>query len=70
MQSNLNEYADYIRHLRNHDWYFDWSDDFSVWVAGNSSYRNLVAKQRLLDPIWLLWNEYAPEDMRRYPNEM
>ena len=33
---------EYFNRLRNHDWYYDYSDDHSVWKRGNESRDRLL----------------------------
>ena len=53
--------------LRSHDWFFDFSDDHSVWTRGRNEKESLVAMAKKLvadgmDSIEVanLWNEFAP----------
>ena len=50
---------DLIDLLKKHDWYFDHSDDFSVWSRGNSERKHINELvrlvpdgQELLDASW------------------
>jgi len=52
---------------KEHDWYYQYSDDHRVWKAGSaaedrlkSKYRML--KQRLPDAATAIWNQYCPKD--------
>jgi len=62
MQSDLEQY---IQHLKNHDWWYDYTEDFSVWMGGRKSWELLTDRQELLDPDFKLWNQYAPDEMKR-----
>jgi len=33
---------DYDKRLRNHDWYFTWSDDYSVYSRGDRDRKELI----------------------------
>lgn len=52
----------YIHHLKYHDWWFEWSDDHRVWLAGKDSLSSLLEKAAKLDPDWKIWNEHAPKE--------
>lgn len=55
--------------LRFHDWFFDFSDDHSVWTRGRDEKASLVAMGKQLvnseemtsGQVANLWNEFAPE---------
>ena len=60
--------------LRSHDWFFDFSDDHSVWTRGRNEKESLVAMAKKLvadgmDSIEVanLWNEFAPSRFRAEP---
>jgi hypothetical protein len=59
------------RMLASHDWYYDYSDDHSVWCRGrdqraaiNAEQRRLIA-ERLADPTELvaLADKYRPKNI-------
>lgn len=33
---------EFYKRLENHDWYFEYSDDHSVWMKGNREYKDLT----------------------------
>jgi len=55
--------------LKSHDWFFDFSDDHSVWTRGHGEKTSLVATAKFLvsseemtsGQVANLWNEFAPE---------
>lgn len=53
--------AEYRAALAAHDWHFERSDDHGAWRAGRDSLQNIVRLQRLLDPGFRIWREYAPQ---------
>ncbi len=60
--------------LQSHDWFFDFSDDHSVWTRGRDERQSLVAMAKALvaqgmDSIEVanLWNEFAPSRFRAEP---
>lgn len=50
--------------LRGHDWYFEYSDDYKVWLLGRLAQEQLEFLRRELDPDYAIWNTIAPEDCR------
>lgn len=63
----LEEFVKYINKLALHDWFFDYSDDPSVWKRGNASHRQLVeeaAKHPVLAQALEAWEEYVLSDGR------
>lgn len=55
---------DYINHLKYHDWFFQYSDDHSVWTRGNRARQQLLREQKELDPDWSIWNQHAPDECK------
>ena len=51
----------YREALQNHDWYYDYSDDYTAWCRGRDELSALQAARRTLDPDYSIWNEYAPK---------
>lgn len=54
---------------KHHDWYYQYSDDYSVWSAGNRHYSVISEAFRALqkvDPDLAIdtWNSVAPKDMQ------
>jgi len=60
---------DYKSLLARHDWYYDYSDDHSVWTRGSNERNTLYKYQEALDPDYKIWNEYAPEMFQRKVQE-
>ena len=59
---------DFRNALKSHDWFFDFSDDHSVWTRGfnakkdlESTAQALVANGTSSAEVATLWNEFAPE---------
>lgn len=50
----------YINLLRSHDWFYDYSDDHSVWKRGREQRNKLEAMAMRLDPERSIWRQYAP----------
>ncbi len=59
----------YRKLLKSHDWYYDFSDDHSVWKRGSSERSTLSGLRRQLDPDSTIWNEYAPDMFKAKPPE-
>ena len=60
---------DYKSLLAGHDWYYDYSDDHSVWTRGSNERDKLYKYQDAIDSDYKIWNEYAPEMFRRQVSE-
>lgn len=56
---------DYKSLLARHDWYYDYSDDHSVWTRGSRERSTLYKYLDAIDPDYKIWNEYAPEMFQR-----
>lgn len=55
----------YIEALKNHDWFYEFSDDHSVYQRGREAFMQLLQAQKKLDPKYEIWNQYAPKEYRR-----
>lgn len=60
----MNTEQEYRKALAGHDWYYDYSDDHSVWAAGKSQRAALREMRNNIDPTGAIWNEYAPADYK------
>jgi len=53
--------VEYFEMLKNHDWYYDFADDHSVWEAGKLEHKRLerIALEKQLDYLrmWLQFNQ-------------
>lgn len=58
------EHEDYIKRLKSHDWYYDYSDDHSVWRRGQAAAGELRSMQKRVDPTGEIWNEHCPPDFK------
>ena len=58
---------DYINMLKSHDWFYDYSDDHSVWVRGKAQRGAILEARKILDPDYIIWNQHCPKDYVR-PN--
>lgn len=56
---------DYKAKLSNHDWFFEYSDDFRVYDKGWQERKAIERLQQILDPEYNIWNEFAPEHFNR-----
>lgn len=54
----------YIEKLKRMDWYFNMSDDYSMYASGRRRMDELKALREELDPDYTVWNEYAPADFK------
>ena len=61
----IKEEDTYLNLLRQHDWYYDYSDDDSVWNRGHDERKAMNQFQEKHDPDCKLWNKYAPQMWQR-----
>lgn len=61
------EMAEYRQLLTSHDWYYHYSDDHSVYKAGERENQRLVALRMKLDPSGTIWNQLCPSDFKLTP---
>ena len=54
----------YRQLLAQHDWYYPFSDDYSVWAKGKAHVEKIQGLQKHIDPDYQIWNSIAPEDCR------
>ena len=52
---------DYISKLKNHDWYYDMSDDHKVWKQGSDAHKEIMRLKKVLDPDGKIYNKYSPK---------
>lgn len=60
----MNTEQQYRQALGAHDWYYDYSDDHSVWAAGKAQRAALRDMRNNIDADGKIWNEYAPADFK------
>jgi len=63
MNEHLN---DLDRFLRSHDWYFDYSDDYSVWKKGMAERAAINTEQKRLIDSGLATVEEVQELTQKY----
>ena len=63
MNEHLN---DLDRFLRSHDWYFDYSDDYSVWKKGMAERSAINTEQKRLIDSGLATVEEVQELTQKY----
>ncbi|MFN3914725.1 MAG: hypothetical protein ACK4K3_07380 [Aquabacterium sp.] len=54
----------YEARLKAFDWFYEYSDDQSVWRHWRGEFIALRGLQPCLDPEGEIWNKYAPQEMR------
>jgi hypothetical protein len=59
----------YRQLLGQHDWFYAYSDDHSVWSAGKSHMARILDLQKHLDADFSIWDEYAPAECKRNKKE-
>lgn len=50
---------EYKRGLETFDWYYNYSDDYSVWSRASARKSELEAAQKIHDPDRTIWEEVA-----------
>lgn len=53
--------SEFDRHLACHDWFFDYSDDYSCWIRGNEQHKKLaaIAKESTIhNMLFDMWQTY------------
>jgi len=50
----------YIQLLKNHDWYYQYSDDHRAYTAGRESWGRIVHLQKQIDPDYTIFKQYDP----------
>jgi hypothetical protein len=53
---------EFFKRCKSHDWYYNYSDDFIVWAAGERSERELLAianQDPELNKIFNAWGDYV-----------
>ncbi len=61
----MNTEQEYRAALKAHDWYYDYSDDHSVWSAGRAQRDQLRQLRKSLDSDGKIWNEIAQADFKQ-----
>jgi hypothetical protein len=54
--------VEYREMLEAHDWFFQFSDDATVYRKGLSAESDLREAQKHIDPDYTIWNTYAPKE--------
>lgn len=60
----MNTEQEYRAALQAHDWYYDYSDDYTAWCRGRDQRSALQAARQKLDPDYAIWNEYSPKPVQ------
>lgn len=51
--------------LLNHDWYYQYSDNYTIWNQANEQYKSIKKLVNLLgDDGVVIYNKHAPKDFR------
>jgi hypothetical protein len=59
--------SEYITLLQSHDWYYSYSDDYNAWVKGRQAKDRLISLKTEIDPLGLVWDQYAPSQFKLTP---
>lgn len=51
----------YIKSLKAHDWFYEYSDDHRVWTRGKDQRRIILNLREQCDPDSEIWNEHCPD---------
>lgn len=54
----MTELEQYEADLKKHDWFYNFSDDHSVYKRGQAEQKRLEALREKLDPNREIWNKY------------
>lgn len=54
----------YIDALKEHDWFYMYADDYRSFDKGKAQWMRIAAMQTKLDPDYIIFNEYAPNDFK------
>lgn len=57
---------DYIKRLKLHDWWYDYSEDHSVYTKGNEARNELIKLQEEIDADFQIWNQHCPKEKVRH----
>ena len=62
----MTEMDTFVKALKSHDWYYDYSDDHSVWKQGEAERAQLRMMYRAFDAGLArnVWNEHAPDTFK------
>lgn len=55
---------EYKQGLETFDWYYDYSDDYSVWSRAQKRKAELEAAQKIHDPERVIWNEVRSRKLK------
>ena len=60
-----------VKLLKEHDWWFEMSDDHRVWLRGNRELSEINSCMRKIneDEAIVLWNKYCPEHFKKEKNK-
>ena len=61
--------------LKNHDWYYEWSDSHTIWRKGQAEWNKIQNRiaycsefdkgEELIDELWAKYCPFSREDMTR-----
>lgn len=55
---------EYKQGLETFDWYYDYSDDYSVWSKARTRKGELEAAQKIHDPDRVIWKEVTDRKLK------
>jgi hypothetical protein len=64
MNNEITTLDEYKKGLECFDWYYNYSDDYSVWSSGQRRMGELTAAQKKFDPDRTIWEEVRDRKMK------
>jgi hypothetical protein len=59
--------VEYFKELQSHDWYYEYSDDHSVWTKGKNNLGRLQAAAQENEAMLRMYNDYADYVFNKMP---
>jgi len=60
-ESKINSIDEYKVALKNHDWFYEYSDDFRYYTKGRNQRDKLLAFQKEFDIDQSIWKTFEPK---------
>lgn len=54
----------YKQLLKSFDWYYAFSDSYTTFSRGQSTRSDIMSLARQVDPDYVIFNSFAPDEMR------
>jgi hypothetical protein len=59
--------VEYFKELQSHDWYYEYSDDHSVWTRGKNNSRRLQSAAQENEVMLRMYKDYADYVFNKMP---